>query len=224
MGRPRPVRRLAPFAESSIDRNHRGCPRAATPPLSAMLITWISLAVLLFWAVGAYNRLVRLRSAALQAFGALDAHLVRMIAMLGEYEATLLPERDPSDARAALWAATTQFGASLAAARARPLDGQAAAALQTADQVLDTAWQAAVRAGSTDASKPSAGGGGTDGAPARPSDALAAWAARREQHVAHNTLARQQFNDAVAHYNGAIAQFPASVLAWLFGFHKARPL
>lgn len=190
-----------------------------------MLITWISLAVLLFWAVGAYNRLVRLRSAALQAFGALDAHLVRLIAMLGEYEATSLPERDPSDARAALWAATTQFGASLAAARARPLDGQAAAALQTADQVLDTAWQAVVRVGSAEPAERAAGpGAGPEGPPARPGEALAAWNARRDQHMAHNALARQQFNDAVAQYNAAIAQFPASVLAWLFGFHKARPL
>ena len=190
-----------------------------------MLITWISLAVLLFWAVGAYNRLVRLRSAALQAFGALDAHLVRMIAMLGEYEATSLPAREPSDARAALWAATTQFGASLAAARARPLDGQATAALQTADQVLDTAWQAVVRAGSADPTGPVAVSGVVcEGSPVRPSEALAAWTARREQHMAHNALARQQFNDAVTQYNGAIAQFPANVLAWLFGFHKARPL
>lgn len=208
-----------------------------------MLTTWIFLAVLLFWAVGAYNRLVRLRSAAIQAFGGLDAHLVRTITMLGEYEATLLPERDPSDARAALWAATTQFGASLAVARARPLDAEAAAALSTADQVLDVAWQAVVRSAASQpaAAEPAPRSGrkkkrvGTVGvaesaAEPAPEDAsvdqsaLAAWSIRRDQHVAHNTVARQQFNDAVAQYNRAIAQFPANVLAWLFGFQKARPL
>ena len=189
-----------------------------------MLTTWISLAVLLFWAVGAYNRLVRLRSAAIQAFGGLDAHLVRMITMLGEYEATLLPERDPSDARAALWAATTQFGASLAVARSRPLDAQAAAALSTADQVLDGAWQAVVRSAASGVppAKDADASGGDE--PVRQDDVLAAWSIRRDQHVAHNAVARQQFNDAVAQYNRAIAQFPANVLAWLFGFQKARPL
>ena len=60
--------------------------------------------------------------------------------------------------------------------------------------------------------------------PVRQDDVLAAWSIRRDQHVAHNAVARQQFNDAVAQYNRAIAQFPANVLAWLFGFQKARPL
>jgi LemA protein len=32
------------------------------------------------------------------------------------------------------------------------------------------------------------------------------------------------FNSAVAEYNEAIAQFPAVILAWLFGFHPARGL
>ncbi len=196
-----------------------------------MLTTWILLAVLLFWAVGAYNRLVRLRSAAIQAFGGLDAHLVRTITMLGEYEATLLPERSRSDARAALWAATTQFGASLAVARARPLDASAAAALSTAEQVLGAAWQAVVRDGSASQAELQGADGRTAeqacaGSAEEPAtdQAMAAWIIRRDQQEAHNALARRQFNDAVAQYNCAVAQFPASVLAWLFGFHRARPL
>lgn len=181
-----------------------------------MLTTWILLAVLLFWAVGAYNRLVRLRSAAIQAFGGLDAHLVRMMAMLGEYEATQVPEPAPSDARAALWAATTQFGASLAVARARPLDAGAAAALSAGSHVLDTAWQAVVR----EAADKAAAAGRESSGP----DAMEAWAIRRDQHVAQNALALQQFNDAVGQYNAAIGQFPARLLAWLFGFKKAQAL
>lgn len=180
-----------------------------------MLTTWIFLAVLLFWAVGAYNRLIRLRSAALQAFGGLDAHLMRMMAMLGEYEATQVPEAAPSDARAALWAATTQFGASLAVSRARPLDADAAAALTAAQQVLDTTWAAVVR----ESEERHAAQGGNDDQPA-----LSAWSIRRDEHLAQNAAAQAQFNDAVAQYNGAITQFPARLLAWLFGFKKARPL
>ncbi len=39
------------------------------------LAGWIVVAVLLFWFVGAYNRLVRLRASVLQAYAALDAAL-----------------------------------------------------------------------------------------------------------------------------------------------------
>ena len=66
---------------------------------------WIFLALVLFWAVGAYNRLVRLRSTAIQAFGALDAHLMRWVAMLGEFDAACLTAS--ADARAALRGAVT---------------------------------------------------------------------------------------------------------------------
>ncbi|RYH08363.1 MAG: lema family protein, partial [Alphaproteobacteria bacterium] len=43
------------------------------------LLLWSLVALLLFWFVGAHNRLVRLRSAAVQAYGALDALIVRQI-------------------------------------------------------------------------------------------------------------------------------------------------
>ena len=41
--------------------------------LPESLASWIVIAVLLFWFVGAYNRLVRLRAAVLQSYGTLDA-------------------------------------------------------------------------------------------------------------------------------------------------------
>ncbi|GKS87265.1 LemA family protein [Acidovorax sp. SUPP1855] len=177
-----------------------------------MLSSWIFLALLLFWAVGAYNRIVRLRSAAIQAFGGLDAHLMRMMAMLGEYEAAQGPAPAAhADARAALWAATTQFGASLAVARARPLDAGAAAALLTGREVLEAAWLAMVRV----AEVPHAPGEGA---------ALPLWAQRWQELVAQNALATRQFNDAALQYNQAIGQFPARLLAWLFGFKAARTL
>lgn len=194
-----------------------------------MLTTWILLALFLFWAVGAYNRLVRLRSAAIQAFGGLDTYMVRLIALMGEYEAArgagakagddtgddagahAAPAHAGTGPHAALWAAATQFGASLAVARARPLDASGAAALSAAAQVLDTAWQAIVR----EAARMSEG-------VAPP--ALAPWVQQREQLALQSTAAQRQFNDAVAQYNEAIAQFPANLLAWMFGFKKAQTL
>ncbi|MHA7601359.1 LemA family protein [Alicycliphilus sp. T452] len=185
-----------------------------------MWTTWILLALLLFWAVGAYNRLIRLRSAAMQAFGGLDAHMLRWMALLGEYEVSRAASTDTQgaalpvgqdDAHAALWAAATQLGASLAVARARPLDADAAAALSAAAQVLETAWQTVVR----EAAQTSEG-------VAPP--ALAPWVQRREQVALQSDAARRQFNDAVLLYNHAVAQFPASLLAWLFGLKKGRTL
>ena len=184
-----------------------------------MWTTWLLLALLLFWAVGAYNRLIRLRSAAMQAFGALDAHMLRWMALLGEYEASRAAPADSEgaqsavhdDAHAALWAAATQRSASLAVARARPLDADAAAALSAAAQVLDTAWQTVVR----EAAQTSEG-------VAPP--ALAPWVQRREQVALQSDAARRQFNDAVLLYNHAVTQFPASLLAWLFGLKKGRTL
>ncbi|NMM78018.1 LemA family protein [Acidovorax sp. SRB_14] len=171
-------------------------------------IFWIALALALFWAVGAYNRLVRLRSAVLQAFGGLDAHFVRLLAMLAEYDAAQAGAPAQS-LREALQAAATQFTASLAVARARPLHADAAAALSTALTVLEAAW---------------AGTEHPDPPPPPPGPAVPPWAQRWEQHAAQNTPAIVQFNDAVAQYNAAIAQFPAQLLAWLFGFQAARAL
>ncbi|CAM3474527.1 LemA family protein [Paracidovorax anthurii] len=192
-----------------------------------MLTTWILLAVLLFWAVGAYNRLVRLRSAAIQAFGGLDVHLVRMTSMLGEYEAAMSPAPEgQAESRTALWAAATQFGACLAVARARPLDAGAAAALAAGREVLQNAWAAMVRVAREPRDVPAdaQGPAAQDAPPVPQGDALALWEQRWQELSAQNAQAMGQFNDAVAVYNRAIGQFPARLLAWLFGFHAARPL
>lgn len=169
---------------------------------------WIVVAVALFWAVGAYNRLVRLRSKAIQAFGALDAHFVRLLALLGECEAALVVvPGEPVQARTALQAASLQMGVSLAVARTQPLQAEAAAALSTARHALETAWQGAAVQVAVDAAEN------------RPH-----WLEHLEQHQAPSALALEQFNRAVEQYNDAIAQFPAKWLAWLFSFQPGRTL
>ena len=91
---------------------------------------WVALAVALFWAVGAHNRLVRLRSAAAQAFGALDAHLAQLLALLATYEAAQSSAgAPPAVQRDALQAAAAQCAEALAGARAHPLRTAAVAPL-----------------------------------------------------------------------------------------------
>lgn len=192
--------------------------KRGSPARMSMWTSWILLALLLFWAVGAYNRLIRLRSAVLQAFGALDAHWQRWIALVAEYAASRIgmpePDTRPAGVGAslrALDAAAAQFSASLAVVRARPLDGDAVAALLAAEKVLDTAWQGMTleQARSADGVAP---------------PALAPWIHQREQLALHVGEARRLFNEAVARYNHGAGQFPANLLAWLFGMTKGSAL
>lgn len=206
---------------------------------------WIAFAIALFWALGAYNRLMRLRSAVAQAFGSFDAHMVRLVALMGELHATqtvqgaalpgdaVAPPERGSHEIAALHGATTQLSASLAVARARPLQPDAIAALAAAWSVLRASWQSAEASLQTPALPKEELDAETsvppEGAAATPLPALSAspatpWPERWSEHAQHIEHAIRVFNEAVAHYNAAADQFPASVLAWVFGFKAARTL
>lgn len=189
---------------------------------------WIVFAVAIFWALGAYNRLMRLRSAVVQAFGGFDAHMVRLLALLGEFGAAhaaapSVPHDKPPE-MAALEGAANQLSASLAMARAHPLQPGAVAALVAAREVLHAAWQKAVNTlQEGDApveAEVAAAPQATDVLPSPRS----LWQSRWDQHVQQNDQAIRVFNDAVLHYNAAIAQLPAKLLAWVFGFKAARTL
>lgn len=187
---------------------------------------WIVFAIAVFWALGAYNRLMRLRSAVIQAFGSFDAHMVRQVSLLGEFGAAHAVQptssNDPQQEMAALQGATTQLSASLAVARARPLQVDAMAALAAARDVLHASWLKAAstmaQGGSGDVPEPVADGS------LPPHQAPSSWQVRWDEHVRQNDQAVRVFNDAVLYYNAAIAQFPANLLAWVFGFKAARGL
>lgn len=204
---------------------------------------WIAFAIALFWALGAYNRLMRLRSAVAQAFGSFDAHMVRLVALLGELHATQAVQSAPSPGQtatreggsheiAALHGATTQLSASLAVARARPLQPDAIAALAAAWSVLHASWHSAevtVQALAVPKETDAETSGSPAGAAVTPSPLLPAtsaipWPQRWSEHAQHIDHAIRVFNEAVAQYNAATDQFPASVLAWVFGFKAARAL
>ena len=180
--------------------------------MSSSLVLWIIAAVLLFWSVGAYNRLVRLRAEANTAFAALDVELTRQAELVQD----CLPPADDApasqfDGLGSFWGglqgAGTQFSASLVAARARPLDPEGIAALGFARDVLAMAWERAERDDAHDLAGP------------RLPDTITA---RRAELGSQAHAATEKFNQAVNHYNEGIAQFPAVLLAWLFGFKPAR--
>ena len=181
---------------------------------SSSFVPWVIAAVVLFWAVGAYNRLVRLRSDANAAFAALEVELARQVQLV---HACVPPEEEQAPSQfaggSAFWGglqgAAAQLHASLASARARPLDPDRIAALGAAQEVLSMAWDRAERDDAHDLA-----------GPRLPEN----FSSERAQLVRMAQAATEHFNNAVARYNEGITQFPALLLAWLFGFQPARGL
>ena len=182
--------------------------------MESTFLPWVIAAVTLFWMVGAYNRLVRLRSDANGAFASLESELLKQVQLVHD----CVPPEDewaPSQftGGSAFWGglqgAAAQLAASLASAKARPLDPERIAALGSAQEVLGMAWDRAERDDAHDL------------AGARLPENFSG---ERAQLVRMAQAATENFNQAVVRYNEAIAQFPAVMLAWLFGFHPARGL
>lgn len=164
---------------------------------------WIVVAIVLFWALGAYNRLMRLRSAVIQSFGGVDVHLLRLVALLGDIQGA----SGGGSAHAALQAAAPQLSASLALARARPLDVQALAALGVAKAAADAAWSACAQ-----------------GQEPGHNEALAPFRGRWDELAVALQHSVAVLNAAVEPYNHAVRQFPAVMLARVFGFRPAQGL
>jgi LemA protein len=181
---------------------------------TAHLLPWGAAAVGVFWVVGAYNRLVRLRSQAKTTFAKLEAELTRQLQLAQE---CIPPEEDQPASQfsggSAFWGglqgAAAQLAATLQSAKARPLDSDRIAALGAAQEVLAMAWDRAEHDDAHDLA-----------GPRLPEN----FSTERQQRARMTLAAAVNFNSAVAEYNEAIAQFPAVILAWLFGFHPARGL
>lgn len=198
--------------------------------LPSSLPYWLGAALLLFWFVGAYNRLVRLRSAALQAYATLDAALLRQLDFV-QSRAQAAPDGEAPEppAQASLRATTAQLTTLLTATRLRPLDPAAMGALATALHVMLSGWQRlypdAVTSfdGDGTLSMPVPLGGPRDrtGA-AEPAQGASPFAWPEPSAAAE--IARSQFNQAVATYNAAIGQFPALLVAWVMQLRRAAEM
>lgn len=172
--------------------------------MSGLQITLIAIAaVLVFWAIGAYNRLVRLRGAIVRAFVPVAQQLGQRHTLLqrqAELLAPLLPGH--ADTLTGLLAACAQAQAARAHASAHPGAPGALNSLRLAEDILLE----------TRAKLP------------MPGDASAEQAelnARLAEVETALQFARGRFNNGVAEYNRAVQQFPTWLLAGLFGFRAA---
>ena len=167
-------------------------------------ITLLALAVV--WAVGAYNRLVRLKNIIANAFGQIDVQLKRRYDLIPNLvEAAKKYLQHEQETLEAVIAARNQARSASDKVASRPGQADAVIALAAAEQTL----------------------GGSLGrlfalAEAYP-DLKADQTIRELSEELTSTenkvgFARQAYNDAVLDYNNAQGQFPALLVARLFGF------
>lgn len=181
--------------------------------MNAQDIALIGAAALLpFWALGAYNRLMASRNAIGAAWSQFDEALQRRSAAVTGLIDGL---REPLGVEALTVDSLQQAGLQLDAAaetlRRRPVDAARARALAAAEAPLSAALgrvlallelHAAVQADA----------------------AVAPHLAALRDAAPRLAFARQLFNDAVVAYNAALHQFPTRLVARLFGFVEAGAL
>ena len=176
-------------------------------------LIYIALAALLvFWAVGAYNRLVRLKNTIANAFGQIDVqlkHRYDLIPNLVDVARKYLQHEQAT--LEAVINARNQARAASDVARSRPANALAVTTLAAAEQALGSSL-----------------GNFFALAEAYP-DLKADQTIRELSEELTSTenkvsFARQAFNDAVLDYNNAQGQFPAVLVARVFSFAPSAML
>jgi len=174
------------------------------------IAVWVGAAVLLFWGVGAYNRLVRLRGDLVQRFAPVDAQFKQRHTLLLQQLDALAPVLASASAQAAprldsLRAACQQAESACAHARLRPGAAGAITSLRLAEEILADARARLPVPTTAGTTLPEL---------------------RAQLATVDTTLAfsRRQFNESVEVYNHAIRQFPTGLLAAVFGFRTGSTL
>ena len=169
-------------------------------------------AVVVFWAVGAYNRLVRLKNTISNAYGQIDVQLKRrydLIPNLVEAAKKYLSHEQAT--LESVISARNQAKAASDAVRSRPASAGAVLALGVAEQALTGSM------GQFFALQEAYPELKADETIRQLSEELTS----TENKVA---FSRQAYNDAALDFNNAQEQFPALLIARLFGFVPAAML
>jgi LemA protein len=189
--------------------------------VSSTVITFLVAALLVFWALGAYNRLMRLRAQVVRSLQALAQQWQSQVQAIGlrleqyaqgrETESQWASLDDDAVRWRPLTLAARQFLACLAVLQAKPQQMAAlddASSVRAARDIFEAAWQRLQTAQD-------------DLAGAHvPDDLQALWA--QQEPVVMEKL--REYDQAVQAYHQAIGQFPALLLAWLFGFGMTAKL
>ena len=169
-------------------------------------------ALLVFWTVGAYNRLVRLKNVIANAFGQIDVQLKRRYDLIPNLvEAAKKYLQHESATLEAVIAARNQARSASDAVRSKPGNADGIVALAAAEHTLDGSLGRLFAL-----------------AEAYP-DLKADQTIRELSEELTSTenkvgFARQAYNDAVLDYNNAQGQFPTLLIARIFGFDPSAML
>jgi LemA protein len=173
---------------------------------------WGVLALLTFWCIGAYNRLMSLRNAITTAYAQLDEHLSARANTCAKLLAILRPLLSNEQATFdALDAAQAEAQAAAQAVRARPYAGDPVASLGVASAVHAAALTRLMSLLDHHAEL-------------REHAELFALVDELKMIERQRSFTRQLFNQAVGRFNEAITQFPTRILASVYGFREARSL
>lgn len=179
---------------------------------TSQIIVLAIVALLFFWAVGAYNRLIRLRNEIANAFAQIDVQLKRrhdLIPNLVEVARKYLTHERETLER--VTAARAQVMAATDLARARPYQSGPIKSLGMAEGVLASAM------GSLRAV--------IEAYPDLKADQNLRELSEELTHTENKVaFSRQLFNDATLDYNNAAHQFPTNLVAGVFGFRTAAML
>lgn len=162
--------------------------------------------VVFFWAVGAYNRLVRLRNAVANAFAQIDVQLKRRHDLIPNLvEVARKYRQHEAQTLEAVIAARNHARSAEQAAVTGPLSAALVASLSGAEQALGGALGKLMVV--------------VEDYPELKADETMRELSE-ELSSTENRLgfARQAFNDQVLEFNDAAQEFPALVIARLFGF------
>jgi LemA protein len=178
-------------------------------------------AVVVFWALGAYNRLVRLRAAVASNLRALVLQWQTQTQAVGlrleqyaqgrETESQWVSLDDDALRWRPLTLSARQFLACLAAMQAKPAQLAALqdiSSVRAAREIYEAHWQS-LQSAQDDLAGTSI-----------PPDLQLLWA----QHEPLAAERLRDYNQSVHAYHAAIAQFPALLLAWAAGFEKTATL
>jgi LemA protein len=177
---------------------------------------WMLLAVMVFWAVGAYQRLVGLRTTAIRQFAILEELMLRYqgLVQTATTAAVISPSgwhtAVPPELGASHWTrlqvAANLSAMALARMQEHPLDPTSSIALVATSRDLQDAWGALTHPDVYYVSVP---------------DELTQRWAELSISIQPDV---QRFNQAVQNYNEAIALFPANLLAQAFKYKPGRKL
>jgi LemA protein len=183
--------------------------------MSGSIYLWLAIAILVFWCVGLYNRITRMRDRAGAAFGSLEKHLKTFDVLLNAYamvDEGSVAAREQTGSLAGEWLVLKQKVLELEraskAARLAQLQSLPMEAMSQAIDAVLSEWHLI----------------STEPADLAGSPVPDAMRIQWDDASARAQSARAALNQIMQRYNDALQEFPARFIVGILGFKPAGKL